>query len=651
MTAQIPDTLVMDGVTWSVLCTPLDPFLDAVGAPQFVAPHTANWRGYIASWHVADGRLFLESVEATIAGPDGEPVTVTDADALNGVALPRVADFVTGQLRLGTGGIARYVHADFESRHNREAVLVVEAGRVLALHELAEPSAMGSAGPYQLHRNLLGDLSGGAFGQVIEATSPEGRRVVAKVARRAAGGPSTTEMWTDTPEGRRPVHVPAVPFRQLTGQGLAVAALTDDLLVAVLHAEAKVLERDAGVLLPMSFGVWDHDGTGLPVLVMERLEGRRPQQPSDIVAVLRALADAVDRGTFDAHGDVKAEHVFIEDDGTVRMCDPAPRLADSSRRAFTPIYNPHGYVGPAADVAGCATLLRMLPGPPVGWRWSAAVLDRGTPPSWAHDHRAALAALLDELEHPIPPPPGWQRPQIPERMSFGGALTMPPPPTPPTSFPPADTTKWTVRAEQDDADEHAGPWKSDVGTLREVLLDLRALNQLASIPVVAPNLGRPEVRALVEDITDELAILRHRVGLGAPTTAAPDSAGTTDTDPPPPIETRGAPSFAPGAMSVGVERLHGSNGAIVNTTYWASTDDFASVVARARQASLGTEESATETAVSWRDESTDVPPPRSVVGRLTTVYRHHPDLALPGFEPDHCPPGTATIVAVVHYTR
>lgn len=432
MTAQTPDTIVLDGEEWLLLATPLDPVLAAAGATKrLVAPHTANWRGYLATWRVdPDGRLFLDAVTATVRGLGSGTQTIGGSTLLRGTTLPMPADFVTGQLRLARGAQVRHVHSGFDSVWADELLLEVESGRVRSRRALTPASAMGTAGPYQLHEPLLAGLSGGGFGQVIAATDLDGTRLVAK-APNPRGGGNRTEMWIDTPAGRRPAHKPAEVFRA-DPAGFRSVEVDADQTAAVLRREAEILERDGGRLLPRSLGVWPHEPSGLPVLVMERLVGESPDTPGDVDLLLAALADAADRGTFDAHGDVKPEHVFIED-GIVRMCDPAPRFDDPQLRGLTPAYNPRGLVGPAADVAACATILRYLPDAAdhgfAGWRWCAAVLDSPTPPPWVHSHRAALAELRRDLGHPrVPPPTGWSVPPFPgTRVPSQAVWTGPPP--------------------------------------------------------------------------------------------------------------------------------------------------------------------------------------------------------------------------------
>jgi hypothetical protein len=398
MTAQTPDRIVIDGEEHELLATPLDRLLGQLpNVPELVAPHTANWRGYVARWRVADGQLVLDDVRGWV-GEDR--IEVGPAAVIPGVDLPRVASWVTDTLRVGVGEQVRHIHAGFESRYERELLLDVDRGAVTAVRELAQTGRMGNAGPYLLEEPLLGDLSGGGFGQLIAARDLDGHPLVAKAPRPTGGSMSGTEVRA----GDVPIHVPAKAYvRQ--GDAWVNAPVGPDVTAAILRAEAEILERDRGALLPRSLGIWDHESSGSIVLVMERLDGRSPATAAEVRAVLAAVADAVDRGIFDAHGDLKREHVFIDD--RVRICDPAPRFDDASLHAFTPAYNPRGLRGAAADVAACASMLRYLPaGPGAASQWAADVLDADNPPDWAADHRAALARLDEALAQGEALPPG-----------------------------------------------------------------------------------------------------------------------------------------------------------------------------------------------------------------------------------------------------
>lgn len=527
MTAQIPDSIIIDGEPWFLLATPLDAFLANVEmSVRFVAPHTANWRGYTATWEIdADGVLFLLDVSASVQDSDGIR-DLSGSEAIGGTSLPMPATFFSGQLRVASGDQVRHVHAGFESVWEHEELLDFAAGRLVGRRELAAASAMGSVGPYQLHQNLLGDVGGGAFGQVITATDLDGAPLIAKVPVRTGGDQSRTEIWRNTTHGRLPVHIPALALRRTDEHGLVLQQADAPATQAVLRNEAAILERDAGHLLPFSYGMWLHEPSGLDVLVMERLEGRRPEHPDDIVAVLEALAGAVERGTFDAHGDVKSEHIFIGD-ARVRMCDPAPRFDDADLRGFTPMYNPRGESGPAADVAACATMLRYMVGTAVaGWWWCAAVLDAPSPPSWAASHHAALEELRRDLDNASPPPPSFSIPPLPGRRAGFGEAPKPPSPASPVSPAPL--------AMDVEVDVELANLVAKAKKMRDVLQWIGELRQLGPGTFL---------RSLTDELISEVDGIRQN--LAENDARPPDSSGAAKPPPPPQSPPRPPPPQRP----------------------------------------------------------------------------------------------------------
>lgn len=199
----------------------------------------------------------------------------------------------------------------------------------------------------KLGRRLLGDLLGGGFGTLYEA-SADGRPMVVKVASRTGGS-------------RKETFAPAVVLRDLCiqhtgGRGTRGQAETNH----VLEVEHRILTADQGILFPGVFGVGTYEtldrGLIANVYAMELLRGRRPQDLGDVASTLEAIADAVERGVFDFHGDLKPEHIFIEESSRrVRLIDPAPRMRGHVV-GFTPEFNPHCLSGPFADVYCAAAI-------------------------------------------------------------------------------------------------------------------------------------------------------------------------------------------------------------------------------------------------------------------------------------------------------
>ena len=192
MTAQTPESILLDGEEWLLLGTPLDPFLGRTWSDE---PVCRTQHGTISG---VSGQLAGRLRGATV------PRRHCCHGARAGFLAPR---FFTGPRLCGVlscpwqrsssrggfgwrgGNQVRHVHSDFDSVWEEEILLEVDKGRILSRQRLAEPSRMGSAGPYRLHEPLLGDLTGGGFGQVITATDLDGRSLVAKVPLPRGGGP------------------------------------------------------------------------------------------------------------------------------------------------------------------------------------------------------------------------------------------------------------------------------------------------------------------------------------------------------------------------------------------------------------------------------------------------------------------------------
>lgn len=66
-TAQEPDVLLYKGKEYALYANPLEPIYKSEDErPNFsVGPNTistGNWRGYVATWKIEDGSLYLEAV-------------------------------------------------------------------------------------------------------------------------------------------------------------------------------------------------------------------------------------------------------------------------------------------------------------------------------------------------------------------------------------------------------------------------------------------------------------------------------------------------------------------------------------------------------------------------------------------------------------
>lgn len=151
-TAQEPDVLVVAGEPQAIYTNPLTPWLrthpDVL--PKDGVVSSGNWRGYVATWEVAAGKLWLRKVEIAYDNEDkaaaakreaehpGEEETVWFGDYVRRNVIGRlfpdprnvVADWYTGTLILPKGKMVNYVHMGYGSTYERYTVVWVRAGDV-----------------------------------------------------------------------------------------------------------------------------------------------------------------------------------------------------------------------------------------------------------------------------------------------------------------------------------------------------------------------------------------------------------------------------------------------------------------------------------------------------------------------------------------
>ncbi len=135
MTAQIPDVLCHRGKRLDLCSLPLDSYVGRLPKdrrPRFARACTALWRGYVATWSIEDGVLWLKEIDAMVVDPQtGEHRECTDLETLfPWRKMPIKASWYAGELRCPEGRLRRYCHANFASEYERERTFWVRRGVV-----------------------------------------------------------------------------------------------------------------------------------------------------------------------------------------------------------------------------------------------------------------------------------------------------------------------------------------------------------------------------------------------------------------------------------------------------------------------------------------------------------------------------------------
>jgi hypothetical protein len=145
-TAQRGDVLLLDGKPHTLHTNPLSGWLKSHPdvLPSGGVEMSSNWRGYVATWDVADDRLRLRKVEVsyekgTEPGGSGKVLRpdvfdLVEVDVLRTLFPPGgpvVADWYSGTLVVPQGRLVAYVHLGYGSTYERYTILPVRGGVVV----------------------------------------------------------------------------------------------------------------------------------------------------------------------------------------------------------------------------------------------------------------------------------------------------------------------------------------------------------------------------------------------------------------------------------------------------------------------------------------------------------------------------------------
>ena len=134
-TAQLSDLLIVKGKEFALNTNPLEAELQKKQwtPPEDALISTANWRGYLATWEIKDGKLFLKDVTIAVGDPKEERGVTNKSitgDLYPGAA-EVFADWYTGALIVPDGEMTRYVHMGYGSSFDHYQVFRVQAGKVV----------------------------------------------------------------------------------------------------------------------------------------------------------------------------------------------------------------------------------------------------------------------------------------------------------------------------------------------------------------------------------------------------------------------------------------------------------------------------------------------------------------------------------------
>lgn len=127
MTAQIPENLHYEGKVHAMCAEPLALYFRLTGIEaNFEYPSTALWRGYVGTWEILDGRLYLIGLDGELK--NGSVATVATFFSNNPDRV--FAHWYSGEIRLPRGKMLKYVHGGYDSVYEEDVLLTIDKGVV-----------------------------------------------------------------------------------------------------------------------------------------------------------------------------------------------------------------------------------------------------------------------------------------------------------------------------------------------------------------------------------------------------------------------------------------------------------------------------------------------------------------------------------------
>jgi hypothetical protein len=142
MTAQASESLIYKGERLSLCSNPLGPYLKSSATSVcFYSPSTALWRGYIGTWAIEAGRLYLVKLKGFVQ-VDGRVDEVVLSHLFPDYPDGVFAHWYTGELRCPMGEMLNYVHMGYASTYEQDLFLEIEKGVVI--NERIEGNGVGT---------------------------------------------------------------------------------------------------------------------------------------------------------------------------------------------------------------------------------------------------------------------------------------------------------------------------------------------------------------------------------------------------------------------------------------------------------------------------------------------------------------------------
>jgi hypothetical protein len=131
MSAQVKEQLLYQQEVLNMTSEPLRPYLATRPDIRFIAPNIGCWRGYVGYWEMRDDQLWLVQLRAWLPG-----FVQAGLDHLFPGQEAVFAHWYIGALRVPQGEVLKYIHMGYETIHERDLLLDIEADVLTGWREI-----------------------------------------------------------------------------------------------------------------------------------------------------------------------------------------------------------------------------------------------------------------------------------------------------------------------------------------------------------------------------------------------------------------------------------------------------------------------------------------------------------------------------------
>lgn len=135
-TAQYPDKIIYEGREYAMQTNPMEAYFDKYpdSKPRKGIMSTALWRGYIATFEIKQGQLFVKDIKVEVRDTSGEVKFATKwisvlKEVFAGEEAVKV-DWLTGLLVIPHGKLVQYIHMGYASTYEKYIILELDKGNL-----------------------------------------------------------------------------------------------------------------------------------------------------------------------------------------------------------------------------------------------------------------------------------------------------------------------------------------------------------------------------------------------------------------------------------------------------------------------------------------------------------------------------------------